>query len=157
MYLNNVWIIAYIYICYVLSLSVVSNSATPWTVACQALLSMAILQVRILVGCHALFQGIFPIRGLNQGFLHCKQILYCLSHQGSPRILKSEAYLFSRGFSWPRNWTRVSCICRQILYQLSYQGSPYFSWSLTNNTVQTLFKIFCGLHLKVGFIRESWC
>ena len=74
----------YTYIWYVLSWSVVSDSATPWTVACQALLSMAILQVRILVGCHALFQGIFPIWGLNSGFLHCKQILYHLSHQGSP-------------------------------------------------------------------------
>ena len=32
----------------VLSRLVVSNSATPWTVACQALLSMGILQARIL-------------------------------------------------------------------------------------------------------------
>ena len=33
------------------------------------------------VGCHALLQGIFPTQGL--GLLHCRQILYCLSHQGS--------------------------------------------------------------------------
>ena len=31
-----------------------------------------------------LLQGIFPIQGLNPGFSHCRQILYCLSHQGSP-------------------------------------------------------------------------
>ena len=36
------------------------------------------------VGCHFLFQGIFPTRGLNSGLLHCRQILYHLSHQGSP-------------------------------------------------------------------------
>ena len=30
-------------------------------------------------------QGIFPTQGLNPGFPHCRQILYCLSHQGSPR------------------------------------------------------------------------
>ena len=36
------------------------------------------------VGCHALLQGIFLIQGLNLGLLHCRQILYCLSHQGSP-------------------------------------------------------------------------
>ena len=36
------------------------------------------------VGCHALFQGIFPIQGSNPGLPHCRQILYCLSHQGSP-------------------------------------------------------------------------
>ena len=46
-----------------------------------------ILQARILVergGCHSLLQGIFPTQGLNPGLLHCKQILYRLSHQGSP-------------------------------------------------------------------------
>ena len=36
------------------------------------------------VGCHALLQGIFPTQGLNPGLLHCRQILYGLSHQGSP-------------------------------------------------------------------------
>ena len=37
------------------------------------------------MGCHALLQGIFPSQGLNPGLLHCRQILYCLSHQGSLR------------------------------------------------------------------------
>ena len=32
------------------------------------------------VGCHFLLQGIFPIQGLNPDLLHCKQILYQLSH-----------------------------------------------------------------------------
>ena len=36
------------------------------------------------VGCHFLLQGIFTTQGLNLGLLHCRQILYCLSHQGSP-------------------------------------------------------------------------
>ena len=39
------------------------------------------------VGCHALLQGIFPLQGLNPGLPHCRQILYSLSHQGSPTIL----------------------------------------------------------------------
>ena len=38
------------------------------------------------VGYHALFQGIFPTQGSNPGLLHCKWILYCLSHQGSPHL-----------------------------------------------------------------------
>ena len=38
------------------------------------------------VGCHALLQGIFPTQGSNEGLPHCRQILYHLSHQGSPRI-----------------------------------------------------------------------
>ena len=57
------------------------------------------------VGYHALLQGIFPTEGSNPGFPHCRQILYHLSHQGSPRILEWVAYSFSRGSSWSRNWT----------------------------------------------------
>ena len=37
------------------------------------------------VCCYAL-QGIFPTQGSNPGLLHCRQILYCLSHQRSPEI-----------------------------------------------------------------------
>ena len=36
------------------------------------------------VGCHAFFQGIFPTGGSNSSLLHCRQIPYHLSHQGSP-------------------------------------------------------------------------
>ena len=36
------------------------------------------------VGCHSLFQGIFPTQRSNPGLLHCRWILYYLSHQGSP-------------------------------------------------------------------------
>ena len=35
------------------------------------------------VGCHCLLQEIFPTQGLNLGLPHCRQTLYCLSHQGS--------------------------------------------------------------------------
>ena len=37
------------------------------------------------VCCHAVLQGIFPTQGMNPGLLHCRWILYWLSHQGSPR------------------------------------------------------------------------
>ena len=36
------------------------------------------------VGCHALLQGIFPTQRSNPGLPHCRQILYHLSHWGSP-------------------------------------------------------------------------
>ena len=36
------------------------------------------------MGCHALFQGIFPTQGSNPGLPHCRWILCRLSHQGSP-------------------------------------------------------------------------
>ena len=67
------------------------------------------------VGCHALLQGIFPTQGLNPGLRHCRHIFYCLSHQGSPRILEWLVYPFSRGSPGPRNPTRVSCILGNFL------------------------------------------
>ena len=62
------------------------------------------------VGCLSLLQGIFPTQGLNPGLPHCQQILYQLSCKESPWILEWVAYPFSRGSSWPRNRTGVSCI-----------------------------------------------
>ena len=38
---------------------------------------------------HFLLQGIFPTQESNLGLLHCKQIPYHLSHQGSPILLYS--------------------------------------------------------------------
>ena len=42
-----------------------------------------ILQARIGVGCLAFFQGIFLTQGLSPGLMNCRQILYCLNHQGN--------------------------------------------------------------------------
>ena len=55
------------------------------------------------VGCQALLQGIFPTQGSNLGLPHGRRILYCLSDQGSPRILEWVAYPFSRETFTPRN------------------------------------------------------
>ena len=57
----------------------------------------------------SLLQGIFPTQGSIPGLPHCRQILYQLSHRGSPRILEKVADPFSSGSSQPRNQTRVSC------------------------------------------------
>ena len=44
-----------------------------------------ILQARVTgVGCHSLLQRPFLTQGSNLGLSHCRQILYRLSHQGSP-------------------------------------------------------------------------
>ena len=43
-----------------------------------------ILQARILGWiANSFLQSIFPTQGSNPTLLHCRQILYCLSHQGS--------------------------------------------------------------------------
>ena len=58
------------------------------------------------VGSLSLIPGDLP----NPGILHCRQILYQLSHKGNPRIPEWVAYPFSIGPCQSRNWTRVSCI-----------------------------------------------
>ena len=40
------------------------------------------------VGCHSLLQGIFPTQGSNPSLPHYRQILYCLSHQGSHSLIQ---------------------------------------------------------------------
>ena len=58
----------------------------------------------------SLFQRLFPTQRSNSDLPRCRQILYQLSHKGSPRILEWVAYPFSSRSSPPRNRTRVSCI-----------------------------------------------
>ena len=57
------------------------------TVACQAPLSMEFSNKNSGVGGHSLLKGIFPTQGSNLSLLHCRQILYHLSHQGSPIMM----------------------------------------------------------------------
>ena len=71
----------------VLNRSVMSNSLRP-----HGLWSARLLCPRESpgkntgVGCHALLQGSFPTQVSNPGLLHCRQILYHLSHQGRPTV-----------------------------------------------------------------------
>ena len=69
-----------------LSLSVVSDSATSWTIAHQAPLSMGF----------SLSQGICLTQGSNVGLLHCRWIIY---HQGFKKekfLLKNRASSLSQ-------------------------------------------------------------
>ena len=75
------------------------------------------------VGCCAFPQGKFQTQALKPGLPHCRQILYCVSYQGSPRILKWVTSILQRNFPPQElNWALLHC--RQTLYQLSYKGSP---------------------------------
>ena len=84
------------------------------------------------VGSCSILQGIFPILGSNTGFLHCRLILYQLSHHGNPRILKRVAFPFSRGSSQPRNWTRVSCIAGRFFTSWATREAPVMALVIQN-------------------------
>ena len=65
------------------SLSLIRLFSTPWTVACQAPLSVEFFRQRILEWVAVLFcRGSSQLRDL----LHCRQILYRLSHEGRNNI-----------------------------------------------------------------------
>ena len=57
---------------------------TLWNVVCQAPLSMEFSRKSTGVSSHSLLQGIFSTQGSNSGLPYCEQVLYRLSHQGSP-------------------------------------------------------------------------
>ena len=94
------------------SLSCVQLFATPWT---ASLPSSSVCGdspgKNTGVGCHTLFQQIFPTQGSNPGLLHCRQILYCLRHQGSPII--SDVSIFSCAF-----WPSVCLLWRNVYLDL---------------------------------------
>ena len=59
--------------------------ATPWTVALRLFPPCNSPGKNSGVGSHSFFQEIFLTQRSNLGLLHFQQILYHLSHQGSPR------------------------------------------------------------------------
>ena len=112
-----VYIYTYMYVCVWkwTSLSHVQLFATPWTIQSMGFSNPEYcpwdspIQGTGVASCF-LLQGIFPTQGSNPHLSHCRQILYQLSHQGSPRILEWVVYPFSSWSSWSRNRTGVSCI-----------------------------------------------
>ena len=101
-----------------------------------------ILQARILKQVAFPFsRGSSQPQGLKPGLLHCRWILYQLSHKGSPRILEWVAYPFSRGSSWPRNRTRVSCIA----------GRFYINWAMREEVLGQL-KPIQSFHICHSFV-----
>ena len=83
------------------------------------------------VGCHALLQGIFPTQGSNPGLPHCRQILYCLSHQGSP-CLNTRSLYFLRASPGGSDGKESACdigdlgSIPEIPWRREWQPTPVF-------------------------------
>ena len=79
------------------------------------------------MGCHFLLQGIFLTWGSNPGLPHCRQMLYCLSHQeipkGCQRIDAFELWCWKRLLRVP--WTARRSnqfILKEISPEYSLEG-----------------------------------
>ena len=83
-------------VCVCVTCSVVANSLQPHGLQPTRLLCPRDFPDKDTgVGCHFLFQGIFPTQGSNPGLLHCRQILYQLSYKGDPCFTSCCAEMFS--------------------------------------------------------------
>ena len=87
-----------------------------------------LLQARIVEWVAFPFTRDLPKPGSNPGLLHCRRILYQLSHQGSLRILEWVAYPFSRRSSLPRNGTGVSCMAGRFFTSRAIREAQEY-WS----------------------------
>ena len=108
------------------SLSHVKFFVTPWVVACQAPMYMGLSRQEYWVGCHFLFQGIFLTWGSNPGLLHCRQILYHLSHQGSPGLIKGFTILFIFSKKRVLVWLIFSIVFCVLYFIYFFSGLCHF-------------------------------
>ena len=69
------------------------------------------------VDCHFLLQGIFSTQELNPGLLHCRQILFQPSYEGSTRV---GSHSLLQGI-FPTQGSNLGLLhCRRILYCVSH-------------------------------------
>ena len=118
------------------------------------------------VGSLSLLQGIFPTQESNWGLLHCRQILYQLSYQGSPPWARERA-------NWGLGWEgQVKSTAGLLLWQGEYvsqtsglQGGKLCQpWVVLRRAKEKLSVFPAGLSLfsRVPLIHQrsldmSWC
>ena len=98
----------------------------PWTIACQAPLSMKFSK-NTGVASYSVLQRIFLTQGSNSHllcFLHCRQILFYLSHQGTPLLFIRFIYSKNSG-SFLKNWGQF-CKTKSLKTFCSFPELPWF-------------------------------
>ena len=124
------------------SLSHVQLFATPWTVVYQAPLYMGFSRQEYWspgqntgVGSLFFLQWIFLAQELNRGPLHCRQILYQLSYQGSPNHSEYNFCPFVTGLFH-------LALCPQGSPML-YHVSDFYPFLRLSNTRLYIYTTFC--------------
>ena len=88
--------------------------ATAWTVAHQASLSMGFSRQEYWSGLPFPSPGDLPDPGMESESPALQVDSLPSEPLGKPKNTGGVAYPFSRVSSWPRNWTRVSCIADSL-------------------------------------------
>ena len=108
------------------------------------------------MGSLSLLQRIVLTQGSNPGLLHCRWILYHLSHKGSPRILGRVTYPFSSRSFRRRNQTGVSCIAGAFFtnWAIREANSSYGTQKLPelkkSDTRKINFQLKCDSRKMIG-------
>ena len=107
------------------------------------------------VGYHLLLQGIFPTQRSNPGLLHCTQILYQLSHMGSPvsaihqckSVIITYVYIYTYTYLHPHSTLCVVTVRQAGLLFLCSSSSLLLSIYFTHDSiyVSILFSQFVSL------------
>ena len=106
--------------------------ATPWTIACQASLSMEISRQEFWNGLPFPFPGDLPKPG-TEPRSPALQVDSLLSEPpGKPKNTGVGSLSLLQGIFPTQESNQCLLHCRRILYQLSYQESPFVSWGHLN-------------------------
>ena len=132
------------------SRSVASLFATPWTIYSPWDSPGQTTGVNSL----SLLQGIFPTQGSNPGLRHCRQILYQLSHQGSPwvqytffiTLLREKAW---NSIFWPTPWFFKINLFVRSLHNSTKSSSSFIFHSCGN--------LLCGWSIIYSTRALSCC
>ena len=92
------------------------------------------------VGSLSLLQGIFPTQGSNPGLSHCRQILYQLSHKGSPESEEELKSLLMKVKGESEN----AGLTLNIQKMKIMASSPITSWPADGGKVETVTFYFLG-------------
>ena len=112
--------------------------ATPWTVALQASLSMGFSRQECWSGLPCPSPGDhFPTQESNSGLVHCRWVLYSLSHQGSPNP-PPLMVLIRQGWRRPHTGCRFSNVISLM------------------TVVKTCFLEWWGKKYKWGWSKRAW-
>ena len=101
------------------------------------------------VGSHSLLQGIFLTQGLNLGLLHCRQILYHLSHRGSPSNFLLAIYFTRTGTSFS-----FADILHHFFFSLSFIFFSTCSIEYNPHMVFLCLKVFYWLPIII--LCKKW-
>ena len=120
--------------------SVMSDSATPWTV-CRLLCPWDSPGKNIGVSSHFLLQGIFPTQGSNPGLLYCRQIFYHLNPWG-----------FNLKENCNQDITRQGLLKRNQLLTIWSRKEPFCDSSWEHRKAETVHKPRGGSEQQVSFL-----